>query len=208
MTMSDDLVNQNDLQQHGNETKEGAWFTGYDGRQITPWALKVEHVHPGCIAHQLALINRWLGCSKWPISVGRHSVRVYSLAVQLAMPMEVRKWCILHDADESFSMDAIRPIKRFVPELKKLASEAHKVIAEYHGLPEEMPDEVHMLDNIMLAWEWRDGLYGEVEPPFDELLERFEATHGPLPKLTETNWRDDQTDWLRVHHQMFPEMHA
>lgn len=58
------------------------------------------------LAHQLALVNRWTGCTKEPYSVAQHSLWVASI-----VPQEYRLAALLHDASEAYLNDLSRPVK-------------------------------------------------------------------------------------------------
>lgn len=52
-----------------------AWMQTWSGRQAWPDSPRAEDIHLGDVAHQLALINRFLGATSVPYSVAEHSVR-------------------------------------------------------------------------------------------------------------------------------------
>lgn len=61
----------------------------------------------GDIAHALARITRFTGHGDLLFSDAQHSVIVYDLA-----PPELKRWALLHDAEEAYVNDMSSPMKR------------------------------------------------------------------------------------------------
>lgn len=128
------------------------------------------------IAHALANMCRFTGqCNKF-YSVAQHSVYVS----RLCSP-ENRLYGLLHDAPEAFIGDVSTPLKRMLPDYKRVESNVHKAVLERFGLSEQMPEEVKIADLRMLATE-RLAL---LNTPVDEEKWKFlkDVELAPFPDL-------------------------
>ncbi len=88
------------------------------------------------IAHGLSNVCRFAGQSSEFYSVAQHSVLVSRL-----VPMQHARWGLLHDAAEAFVGDMARPLKRLIPEYKRIEVRIMEAIADRFGLepwPEPM----------------------------------------------------------------------
>lgn len=61
------------------------------------------------IAHHLSIENRWHGATKFPISVGYHSILVSQF-----LPDYLKLEGLLHDAEEAYYKDFANPWKRLI----------------------------------------------------------------------------------------------
>lgn len=114
------------------------------------------------IAHQLACINRFQGCTRIPYSVAEHSVRMSYL------PMGKPIIHLLHDSAEAYIGDIPRPQKTrlcwvdgdIVVPYKVVEVGILKVIGEVLGVPDLVQEAKSKVatqaDNIMLVTEIRD----------------------------------------------------
>ena len=78
------------------------------------------------IAHQLALTNRWGGCTRLPFSVAQHSC----LVAEMVNDPEMKKVALMHDATEAYVGDMPRPLKRLNPEYRGFEAKAWKAIVK------------------------------------------------------------------------------
>lgn len=105
------------------------------------------------VAHQLALTNRWGGCTREPFSVAQHSC----LMVEIVKSTELKKIALLHDATEAYIGDMPRPLKVQSPEFRAFEAKAWKAIVQKFGLlvdPEEpLHPEIKKADKLSLKWE-------------------------------------------------------
>ena len=69
------------------------------------------------------------------------------------MPENLALCGLLHDAAEAYMGDIIRPLKCAIPEIVEFEQKIWRVIATRYGLRSELPDEVKLADNIILAEE-------------------------------------------------------
>ena len=102
------------------------------------------------IAWSLSQINRFNGHAKFPYSVGLHSI-----LVSLIVPAKYALCGLMHDATEAYLGDVASPLKRELPEYKKLEFQCWRRLAAKFKLPEIMPAEVHRADKQALALERR-----------------------------------------------------
>jgi len=129
----------------------GEWLLTFTGRQFFPLAPRVEDVCIEDIAHALSMICRFGGHTREYYSVGSHSIHVSRI-----VPPQLALTGLLHDATEAYFSDMIKPVKRMFPEYSVAEHRLWKVIAERYGLPETLPDEVKVADNVALMTERRD----------------------------------------------------
>jgi uncharacterized protein len=100
------------------------------------------------IAHGLSNICRYAGqCSRF-YSVAEHSVYVSETAKGFEYP------ALMHDAAEAFLGDVSGPLKRLVPEFKKIEIEIERVIFSRFGLEWPPPAEVTqtLLERLIAHW--------------------------------------------------------
>lgn len=103
------------------------------------------------IADALSKTCRFAGHTSQFYSVAQHSV-MCSWHVKDEFKLEA----LLHDAIEAYMGDISTPLKRLLPKYKELESMHHKAMARQFGIPEEISQEVHQVDLVMLATEKRD----------------------------------------------------
>jgi uncharacterized protein len=127
----------------------------------------------------LALSNqcRFSGHVKQFYSVAEHSVRVSNYVHSIGgSPMEVF-WGLMHDASEAYLVDLARPIKQdpsFAEGYRNAEERLMAVICERFGLPAEMPEIVHLADQVLLSTEQRD------------LMPPGEVWYPEVPRIAET----------------------
>ncbi len=147
---------------------EVTWIQTHSGRQFWPLEPRPGDFDIHDIAHSLSLLCRFNGHCRHFYSVAEHSLRM-SLACSPANAM----WGLLHDMAEAYFGDIPRPVKEQFPTIAEMEDRLLQVAAERFGLPWPIPEEVHRLDEILLATEARD-LMGD--PPDD-----WRLTGDPLP---------------------------
>jgi len=122
-----------------------------------PSKIKIED-----IAHGLAYTCRWNGHTKTYYSVAEHSMRVHDEFSNYTRNrgMYSRKRALaalLHDAEEAYWGDIIRPIKNMYPEIEEEILKLRLIImnkfdADYIGGVEN----IIKADDIVLKWEYNN----------------------------------------------------
>lgn len=149
----------------------GPWIQTYTGKVFYPLDPRPEDIDIRDIAHALALVNRFGGHSRVPLSVAQHSVIVSQF-----VPKEHALAGLLHDAAEAYLGDVPRPLKRetyFGRGYMVTEAVVWRAIAARFGVPEELDDSIKLADSRALATETRD-LMGPPPQSWERLPE-------PLP---------------------------
>ena len=125
----------------------GDWMQTFTGAQFFPMDPRPEDIDPRDIAHALSLLCRY----------GGHVTRFYSVAEHCvlmagAVPREDALAALLHDATEAYVVDVPRPLKRYLPEYRRIEDTVWQAIAERFGVNPILPASVHDADSrILLA---------------------------------------------------------
>lgn len=103
------------------------------------------------IAHALGHICRFLGHSRTFYSVAEHSVHV----AELLMPAgrQLARWGLLHDAHKAYVGDVPTPLKRFLPEYRRLEHIAGSAVRSKFGLFGPVLEPVKAVDGMILQFE-------------------------------------------------------
>jgi len=122
-------------------------FTGTDFTVFDP---KLEQIFIEDIAHALSHLCRYGGhCDPF------YSVAQHSLAVSYLVEPQNALCGLLHDATEAYLVDLPRPIKYQIEQYRNMEDKLYSVIAEKFKLPQIIPDDVHMIDSLMIKeFEW------------------------------------------------------
>ena len=104
------------------------------------------------IGHALSHICRYTGHANKFYSVAEHSVLVSRI-----VPSHLSLCGLLHDASEAFVGDVSSPLKKLLPEYKKIEEAIQKSIANYFNLPYPFPKEIHEADKRMY-WQERQSI--------------------------------------------------
>lgn len=144
----------------------GPWIFMTSGRRYFPADPRPEEIDIADIAHALSQINRYTGHTRFPLSVGQHS-----LLCEAASSRGCALEALLHDAAEAYIGDISRPVKEWLgtqcTAWDFMEEANHQAIAERFGLRYPWPDEIRYLDNRICATEVRDVHCAE----FGRLLE-------------------------------------
>lgn len=125
-----------------------AWIETASGIKFDILEPTVDMVTIEDIAHALSQLNRFTGHTKYPYSVGQHSLHCSHL-----VPHEDALWALLHDASEAYIGDMNRPLKHFSEaggHYQKVETNVMAVICQKFGLPLEEPASVEKADRGML----------------------------------------------------------
>jgi hypothetical protein len=93
------------------------------------------------IAQGLSLICRFAGQCLDFYSVAEHSCHVHDV-----LPKEYKKWGLLHDRDEAYITDVVKPLKNLLPDYQRIERQVGKVTAQALCLEGEQPHIVGMAD--------------------------------------------------------------
>lgn len=157
------------------------------------------------ICHSLSTVNRFAGHTRFPVSVGAHSLMVARAAYAESGKMIDYVWGLLHDASEAYLNDVTRPIKHHAGMAFYRECEANvmRVICEKFGLPPEEPPVVKRNDMRVLATERRDAHLHLVPWELDS-----HPDFVPLDeKVTARDWRDTRNE-LRLQLNLCLPKHA
>jgi len=132
----------------GTHNKMGTIFTS-SGRVYDFENPTAPMIHLEDIAHQLALINRWNGCTRVPYSVAQHSCVV----AELVEDPKLKMLALMHDATEAYVGDMPSPMKHISPDFRRFEWKAWLAIAKKFRLPAELPPEIKKADNLALLYE-------------------------------------------------------
>lgn len=153
--------------------REESWFTLSSGRSFYPFAPRTEDVFIEDIALALSHLCRYNGHCRLFYSVAEHSVHCSN---RVAPGHELT--ALMHDATEAYVGDMIRPIKVFMPDFEEMEGNVWLAVAQRFGLPTEMPQEVHEVDNAILVTEARDLL-----PDGANLMKKWGIPFDPIDSL-------------------------
>jgi uncharacterized protein len=154
---------------------QGGWIQTRSGVAFYPLAPVVVDIHLDDIAHALGNLCRYGGHSRTFYSVAEHSV-----LLSYAVPEDLKRWALLHDASEAFLIDVPSPIKPFLSGYKEIEARLMHAVAARFGLTWPEPDALRDYDRRIVSNE-RAALHGPAPQPWTD--------HGePLPGITITGW--------------------
>jgi hypothetical protein len=182
-------MNEEIIKQYG---ERGDWFQTYTGRKFYPLAPRPEDVCVEDIAFSLAKVCRFGGHCQTFYSVLQHTnfseelVRLWSeenppFWLELCTHFEVphlaqdgpsiklfRRMVQLHDSEEGYTGDMIRPLKILIPRFVEIANGIKGSIMARFEIPYPFNHKVEALmkyiDNVALAVERRDLLLPTTDP--------------------------------------------
>lgn len=131
-------------------------YTGekFDYLNITPDSVDIYD-----IIHALPRINRFVGHSIRPYSVGEHTIYCYEMAKKLGYTPRQQLVTFLHDFTEAYVGDCPSPLKELLPFFKEIEYEVEKAIYQKLNIPmptEEEYELIKKVDLTMLVIEMRD----------------------------------------------------
>ncbi|UGO46247.1 hypothetical protein PQE74_gp164 [Bacillus phage vB_BanS_Chewbecca] len=143
-------------------------YTGkvFDYNNITKESICVDD-----IAHSLSHINRFVGHSSRPYSVGEHVLRCQHMAKELGYSARLQLLTLIHDFEEAYTGDCPTPLKVLLPEFSVIAKKVETAIYEHIGIMPPTAHEKYLIKRIdltMLAIEMRDLTLHTYEEFIDE----------------------------------------
>ena len=127
------------------------WITTHTGLHFDYSKPNQDAIYIRDIAIALSRECRFAGQSHRFYSVAQHSIEC-SYIVPDAFKLEA----LLHDAVEAYCKDIPSPLKKLLPDYKKIENNIDLVIRKKFNLPLTISAEVKRADLIMLATEHRD----------------------------------------------------
>lgn len=174
-----------------DEIRKGDWIQTFTGKAMWPMDPRADEIDIADIAHALSMMCRFNGMCTRFYSVAEHCVHVANAA-----PHDLKLTALLHDASEAYLADIVRPVKRWLPQYKKIETQLDKEIAYKFGLTYPWPAEVTRLDNGILADEMRQVM---ATPPRDwNLVEPA----GIGARIECWSWQYAGWEFLRVFHDL------
>jgi hypothetical protein len=130
------------------EIKNNPWIETVSGKHFHFLSPSPDEIDIHDIAYALSNLCRYTGhCSSF-YSVAEHSVYVASL-----LPSELRLAGLLHDAAEAYLGDVNSPLKRLLPDYKKIEKRVEEAIANKFKLPFPHPTGIKHADLQQLRTE-------------------------------------------------------
>ena len=140
------------MSEHWIQTMKG---TRFDLLEPDPAMLDIEE-----IAHALSLLCRFTGHVRQFMSVAQHSVMVARIIERLDDGVHLNSQLaydgLMHDATEAYVGDVARPLKRLLPDYKRIEDGIAGAIAQRFSVTNPLPELVKVADNVSLLWERRD----------------------------------------------------
>lgn len=132
------------------EVRIGHWMRTFTGKKYWPMDPRPAEVCIEDIAHHLSMICRYNGASHKFYSVAEHSVLVSYL-----VPPSMAFYGLMHDAQEAYVGDMLRPLKVSMPEYRAAEDRNWYAVADKFNLPRDLPPEIKKADIAVLAVEKR-----------------------------------------------------
>lgn len=125
----------------------------YGGHEIFPLEFKETDVHLTDVAHALALVNRFGGHTRFPISVAQHAVYVSALCEPYGLEAA---WQALHHDDSEYILgDMTKWLKRSDPMAgyRALEDKVQEVCYDAFGCSTINQEHVNWADDLMVRFE-------------------------------------------------------
>lgn len=141
-------------------------LTTYTGRNFDFNNITKDSIYIPDVLHALPSLNRFLGHSSRPYSVGEHTLRGSVLCNELGFTPEQTLYWFIHDFTEAYVGDCPTPLKRLLPSFKDYEAQVEGAILKHLDLREPTEEEydlVKRIDATMLVLEMRDLTLHEYE---------------------------------------------
>lgn len=132
-------------------TYEGIEF---DLTNPTPDMVKVSDIF-----RSLPRLNRFVGHSSRPYSVGEHTLYCMMMAKKLGYSVRERLLVAMHDFEEAYTGDCPAPLKKLIPNFTEISDRVADAIYKHFEVEpptEEEHERVKRVDLTMLVIEMRD----------------------------------------------------
>lgn len=143
-------------------------YTGktFDYNNITKDNIDIDDV-----VRALTSINRFLGHSSRPYSVGEHTIRGFQMCCKLGYTPIQKLYWFIHDFTEAYMGDCPTPLKQLLPEFSAYEEKVELAILEHLGLEQPTEEDyklVKKVDATMLVIEMRDLTLHDYEDYIEE----------------------------------------
>lgn len=143
-------------------------YTGkiFDYKNINKDSICVDDV-----IHSISNLNRFVGHSSRPYSVGEHTLWCALMAHKLGYTTRQILLTLIHDFEEAYTGDCPTPLKELLPEFKEIAKKVEHAIYEHLEIEPPTEEEhalVKRVDATMLVVEMRDLTLHDFEEFIDE----------------------------------------
>ena len=131
----------------------------YTGRIFDFNNITKDSIYIPDVLHALPSLNRFLGHSSRPYSVGEHTLRGHLMCAELGFTPKQALYWFIHDFTEAYVGDCPTPLKKLLPNFKDYEAQVEQAVLEHLGI--EIPTEeeyalVKRIDATMLVLEMRD----------------------------------------------------
>lgn len=124
-----------------------SWIHTFCKKRFDYLRMREEDITIYDIAQALSNVCRYGGhCSFY--SVAEHSLNVSHI-----VPEKFALEALMHDATEAYLGDLPRPLKRLIPEYRRIERELDSVIRKKFKIQQEHSQQVKIADDVMLATE-------------------------------------------------------
>lgn len=142
------------------------------------------------IATHLAKLCRFTGASVEHYSVAQHSVYVSRMCAHL--PLQHRRWALLHDAAEAYIGDVSNPLKSILPCYRTVEARVEFAIEQAFDFHGPRPPDIKAADWSVFAAEYRDLM-----PPTDAVC-NMPPGLVPMPgRIHPLDWRAARLMFVR-----------
>jgi hypothetical protein len=170
------------------------WMMTFTGRHVFPLALKPEDVDIRDIAHHTAMQVRYNGSVRVFYSVAEHMIHVSEAIHHMTGDRMKALQGLLHDANETYTGDMIRPVKNSLKEnfafWKQMEDNNERAICEKFGIPFPLDPIVKECDKRIIVNE-KMALFGKNKP--------WDWNYEPLEiKIAGWDWADAEKFYLEA----------
>lgn len=174
---------------HSVDERQGPWIQCASGNRFFFQDPISEDVDINDIAHALSRFCRFGGHCRVPYYVSQHSVLVADEVLRATGSKEQAFIGLLHDAQEAYVGDLVRPLKSLVPEFSVVEERVWRVIAQKFGFDPALPPAVHEADMRMCRTEAQcimpsTDLYDADVQPYDMVIEPWSSNEAEYRFLT------------------------
>ena len=152
------------------------------------------------IAHALSNICRYTGHVRDFYSVAQHSVLVARIVEEMGRP-ELALRALLHDAAEAYIGDVSSPLKKLLPEYRRIEAIVSAAIDRKFGFDGPEPPEVRRADYIALLTEKRDLMPNTgIWPEYRDIAPRERPASPMEPFRAETLFLNKYHELRTIQH--------